>query len=122
MENLKVKGLTGIIMSSPEPERLAKFYNDVLGIPLALNRHGNTPEHWECDYDGIHYALLKRKVNEHPNENIVLSFAMDDIESFVTTHNVKMIHPIMDLGEGAYIASFKDPDGNILRFWMIKNQ
>ena len=122
MENLKVKGLTGIIMSSPQPERLASFYNDVLGIPLALNRHGNTPEHWECDYNGIHYALLKRKVDEHPNENVVLSFAVDDIERFIATHDIKLIHPIMDLGEGAFIASFKDPDGNILRFWMDKNQ
>ncbi len=95
MENIKVKGLTGIIMSSPEPERLANFYKKVLGIPLALNRHGNTPEHWECDYNGIHYALLKRKVNEQPNENIVLSFVVDDIESFVTTHHIKLIHPIM---------------------------
>lgn len=122
MENLSVKGLTGIIMSSPEPERLANFYKKVLGIPLELNRHGNTPEHWECDYNGIHYALLKRKVNEQPNENIVLSFAVDDIDHFVTTHHIKLTHPIMDLGEGAYIASFKDPDGNLLRFWMIKDE
>ncbi|AUD02123.1 VOC family protein [Spirosoma pollinicola] len=122
METLKVKGLSGLIMSSPEPDRLVKFYQEVLGLPLALNRHGNTPDHWECDYNGIHYAVLKRKVHEQPNENIVLSFAVDDIERFITTYQIKLIHPIMDLGEGAYIASFKDPDGNILRFWMNKNQ
>lgn len=122
MENLKVKCLTGIIMSSPDPNRLVSFYTDVLGIPLVLNRHGNTPEHWECDYEGIHYALLKRKVEEQPNENIVLSFAVDDIERFVIKHNIKLIHPIMDLGDGTYIVSFKDPDGNILRFWMNKNE
>jgi predicted enzyme related to lactoylglutathione lyase len=121
MENLKVKGLSGMIMSSAEPERLAKFYKEVLGIPLALNRHGNMPEHWECDYNGIHYAVLKRKANEQSNENIVLSFAVDDIENFVATHDIKLIHPIMDLGEGTYVASFKDPDGNTLRFWMNKN-
>ncbi|QHV95371.1 VOC family protein [Spirosoma endbachense] len=121
MENLYVKGLSGMIMSSAEPERLVKFYKEVLGIPLALNRHGNMPEHWECEYNGIHYAVLKRKSNEQPNENIVLSFAVDDIENFVATHDIKLIHPIMDLGEGAYIASFKDPDGNTLRFWMNKN-
>ena len=108
-------------MSSPEPDRLVKFYQEVLGLPLALNRHGNTPDHWECDYNGIHYAVLKRKVQEQPNENIVLSFAVDDIERFITTYQIKLIHPIMDLGAGSYIASFKDPDGNILRFWMNKN-
>ncbi|MDJ1480943.1 VOC family protein [Cytophagaceae bacterium YF14B1] len=121
MKNLVVKGLTGVIMSSAQPERLAKFYKDVLGIPLALNRHGNMPEHWECDYNGIHYAVLKGKENKQPNETIVLSFVVNDIESFVTAHDIQLLHPIMDLGEGAYIASFKDPDGNILRFWMNKN-
>lgn len=120
MNELKVKGLTGVIMSSANPERLATFYKEVLGIPLALNRHGNLPAHWECDYMGVHYAVLKRKANEQTNENIVPSFAVDDIESFVTAHNIKLIHPIMDLGEGAYVASFKDPDGNTLRFWMNK--
>ena len=122
MKTSKVNGLTGVIMSSPEPDRLVNFYTQVLGIPLELNRHGNTPDHWECDYKGIHYAVLKRKVGEQPNENIVLSFAVDDIEDFVATHDIKLLHPIMDLGEGAFIASFKDPDGNILRFWMDKNQ
>ena len=122
MGNLRVNGLTGMIMSSAEPERLAKFYRDVLGIPLALNHHGTMPEHWECDYNGIHYAVLKRKASDQINENIVPSFAVDDIDSFVVTHNIELIHPIMDLGEEAYIASFKDPDGNTLRFWMHKNQ
>ncbi|MBN8826382.1 MULTISPECIES: VOC family protein [unclassified Spirosoma] len=121
MDDVQVKGLTGVIMSSPEPDRLAKFYREKLGIPLELNRHGYMPEHWECDYNGIHYAVLKQKVHGQSNVNTVLSFAVDDIERFVTRHNIELIHPIMDLGEGAYIASFKDPDGNILRFWMDKN-
>lgn len=121
MNTVQVKGLGGVIMSSPEPERLANFYRDVLGIPMALSRHGNTPEHWECDYNGIHYAVLKQKVNAQANVNTVLSFRVDDIERFVKAHNIPLIHPIMDLGEGASIVSFKDPDGNILRFWMDKN-
>ena len=121
MENLKIKGLSGIILSSAEPERLANFYNNVLGIPLVLNRHGNMPEHWECDYNGIHYAVLKRKTNEQPNENIVLSFGVDDIESFVSANGIEIIHPVIDLGESGYVASFKDPDGNTLRLWMNKS-
>ncbi len=117
-----MKGLTGVIISSAQPEQLANFYRDVLGIPLALNQHGNTPEHWECDYNGIHYAVLKQKVNAQANVNTVLSFAVDDIENFVATHGIQLLHPIMDLGEGAHIASLKDPDGNILRFWMDGKQ
>lgn len=120
MENLRVKGLSGVIISSANPQNLADFYNDVLGLPLKLNRHGNTPEHWECDYNGIHFAILKRKVTEKANENIVLSFVVDDIDHFVAKANISLIHPVIDLGEGAYIASFKDTDGNTLRLWMNK--
>ncbi|WP_020601129.1 VOC family protein [Spirosoma panaciterrae] len=122
MGNLQVNGLTGVIMSSAEPERLASFYRNVLGIPLALNQHGNTPEHWECDYKGIHYAILQQKVKAQANVNTVLSFAVEDIDEFVRGHEIQLIHPILDLGEGAFVASFKDPDGNILRFWMNKKQ
>ncbi len=118
MEKSRIKGLTGMIFTSAQPERLAKFYRNVLGIPMELNQHGNTSEHWECDYNGVHFAVLKGKEGGRANENIVPSFAVDDINHFITTHNIKLIHPIMDLGEGAYIASFKDPDGNTLRFWM----
>jgi predicted enzyme related to lactoylglutathione lyase len=120
MNNLKVKGLSGVIMSSAEPERLAQFYHKVLGIPLELNRHGNSPEHWECDYDGIHFAVLKRESSEQPNGNVVLSFGVDDINEFVAAQGIKLIHPIMDLGNGGAVASFKDPDGNTLRLWMYK--
>ncbi len=120
MKNISVKGLSGAIMSSADPEKLAIFYKEVLGIPLELNRHGKTPEHWECDYNGIHFAILKRKSAEQPNENIVLSFAVDNISEFVSAHNIELIHPIMDLGEGASVGSFKDSDGNTLRLWMHK--
>jgi len=120
MNQTSVKGLTGLILSSANPERLANFYHHVLGIPLALNKHGNLPEHWECDYQGVHYAVLKRSTAGSATDAIVPSFVVDDIESFVTAHGIELIHPIMDLGEGAYVASFKDPDGNTLRFWMHK--
>ena len=36
--------------------------------------------------------------------------------SLAHIQGIRTLRPIMDLGEGAYIASFKDPDGNILRF------
>ncbi|MCT3651563.1 hypothetical protein HZR02_08900 [Elizabethkingia anophelis] len=120
MNNLKVKGLSGVIMSSAEPEKLAAFYNQVLGISLKLNRHGNTPEHWECDYGGVHFAILKVKSAEQPSGNIVLSFAVDDINEYIAAHAIELIHPIMDLGEGVAVASFKDTDGNTLRLWTDK--
>ena len=118
MKTTTVNGLSGVILSSPNPGVLAEFYSAKLGISMVLNRHGNTPNHWECDFNGIHFAVLKRPAGTTPNDNIVLSFGVDNIEEFVKEHGIQLAHPIMDLGEGAYIASFNDPDGNTLRLWM----
>ena len=121
MINIKVQRMTGLIMSSPRPEKLATFYRDIMGIPLELNSHGNLPEHWECDFEGMHYAVLKGKKNENVNNSYVPSFVVDDIEAFVLQNNLGMLHPLMDLGEGNFVGSIKDVDGNIIRLWMNIN-
>ena len=119
MEKIKVKGLSGVIMSSAHPERLAKFYNDVMGISMTLNHHGTSPDHWECDYHGIHFAILEQKNPKKPTENIVLSFYIDNIDQFITENKINSYEEVMDLGN-AFSTGFKDPDGNTVRLWMHK--
>ena len=119
MEKMKVKGLSGVIMSSANPERLAKFYNDVMGIPLAISQHGDSPDHFECDYHGIHFAILKLDEQQEPNNNLVPSFYIESIDQFTSQHNIKLIDEVMDLGN-ALSGGFKDPDGNTIRIWMPK--
>jgi len=122
MEKLKIKRMTGLIMSSANPGRLATFYIDILGLPLALNKHGHLPEHWECDFEGIHYAILKDHKNETASSNFVPSFEVDSISDFVKQHGLSMLHPLMDLGDGFYVGSISDSDGNIIRLWMDSNK
>ena len=115
---LSTNGLSGLILSSTNPERLASFYRDVLGIPLQLNKHGKLPAHWECDFNGVHFAILKESKTETGASNIVPSFAVEDINAFVEYHHLSMLHPIMSLGGGSYVASIADTDGNVIRLWM----
>ncbi len=122
MEKQKIKRMTGLIMSSANPSKLATFYIDVLGLPLALNKHGHLPEHWECDFEGIHYAILKDHKNETASSNFVPSFEVDNISDFVKQHGIAMLHPLMDLGDGFYVGSISDADGNIVRLWMNSNK
>lgn len=121
MKKLQVKGLSGLIMASPNPEKLAAFYKEVIGLPLELNKHGNLPEHWECDFNNIHFAILRQRGNGNPSNSIVPSFAVEDISAFVTAHDLAMLHPMMDLGGGSYVASIEDLDGNTIRLWMNKS-
>jgi predicted enzyme related to lactoylglutathione lyase len=118
MKKITVRRMTGLILSSVDPSRLANFYKNVLGIPLALNKHGNLPEHWECDFDGIHYAILKEMPNDVASSNIVPSFEVEDIKEFVNQNNLAMLHPLMPLGGGDFVGSISDVDGNVIRLWM----
>ncbi len=118
MKKQHVKRMTGLIMSSPDPNRLATFYKEVLGLPLTLNKHGNLPEHWECDFEGIHYAILKERKNETTSSNFVPSFEVDDINEFVRQNDLAMLHPLMNLGSGDFVGSISDADGNVVRLWM----
>jgi predicted enzyme related to lactoylglutathione lyase len=117
-----IKRMTGLIMSSDDPNKLATFYKNVLGLPLALNKHGHLPEHWECDFEGIHYAILKDKKNDVASSNFVPSFEVDNIGEFVKQHDLSMLHPLMDLGDGFYVGSITDTDGNVVRLWMNSNK
>ncbi|HEX9548277.1 MAG TPA: hypothetical protein VF942_13135, partial [Acidimicrobiales bacterium] len=44
----QIEYLSAVLITSPKPERLAAFYRDILGIPLAEERHGNAPLHYGC--------------------------------------------------------------------------
>ena len=122
MEKQKMKRMTGLIISSPDPSRLATFYKNVLGLPLTLNKHGNLPQHWECDFEGIHYAILKDGKNDVAASNFVPSFEVDNINEFVQQNDLSMLHPLMDLGNGSFVGSIGDLDGNIIRLWMPQDK
>ena len=109
--------LTGIIMFSQEPQRLAAFYRDTLGIPFDLAQHGNLAEHIECELNNIHFAILK-KGQILSGSNIIPSFAVPNLRDFLeqlVQRDIKPLHPIIDLGEGKSISTISDPDGNAVR-------
>ena len=117
---MTAQGLVAIIFYSPDPGRLAEFYKNIIGIPFALNAHGNIREHFECSYHNIHFAILKRGAGE-VTSSIVPSFRVDDIKEFVAFHKLETLHPVIELGGGSFVCSIKDADGNVIRLWMNKS-
>jgi predicted enzyme related to lactoylglutathione lyase len=115
-----VKGLSGLILASPNPDQLAGFYRKALGIPLELRSHGGFGDHWECDFEDVHFAVLKQGPATGQNNPIVPSFHVDNIEAFVEEHGLILSYPLMNLGEGNFVGEISDPDGNPIRLWMHK--
>ena len=115
---MKSLHLAGLIINSTQPEILARFYRDALGIPFALESHGPFKEHFECDFAGVHFALLKRQ--HSAGGNIIPSLACANLEAALADlaqREIKPLHPIIELGAGKRVTSISDPEGNVLRLF-----
>jgi len=115
---MHVLHLAGLIINSEQPAALARFYHDALGVPFALQSHGPVREHYECDFAGVHFAILQRKTPA--GGAFVPSLACANLDQALTdlaTRQVKTLHPIIDLGEGKRVCSIRDLDGNVLRLF-----
>jgi|SRR5580704_10796374 hypothetical protein len=120
MKKNAVHSLTGLILASSNPDQLAGFYKNTLGIPMELRSHGDFSKHWECDFDGVHFAVLQQGPPTGQDAPIVPSFEVEDIEAFVKAHGLVLSYPIMDLGDDNFIGEVNDPDGHPVRLWMQK--
>jgi predicted enzyme related to lactoylglutathione lyase len=111
--------LGGLIMTSPNPARLADFYRAHFDIPYQLNQHGALQPHYECDHKGIHYAILDGPEAECPG-NVVPSFQVGNLDVALADferEGVKALHPIIELGGGPRVCTIADPDGNHVRLF-----
>ncbi len=80
-ENIR---LTGIVLHSPNLERLATFYRGILGAEFKQEQHGDGPTHYACEYGKNELLELypsKTKVNP-PSPTIL--FFVPSIESIKT--------------------------------------
>jgi predicted enzyme related to lactoylglutathione lyase len=110
--------LVGVIMTSKTPDTLAAFYRSVLGIPYELRQHGTLPVHWECDRDGIHFAIIRGATTS--GGNLTPSYAVEDLDAFlaeVGARGIRPLHDIIELGGGPRICTIADPEGNPVRLY-----
>ena len=114
--------LVGMMIMAQEPETLAAFYRETLGIPFEPAKHGKIGEHLECDYHNIHFAILK-KAQAQPASTVIPSFYVPDLRQFLDQlghRNIKPLHPIIDLGKGSCVSTISDPEGNAIRLIQLE--
>ena len=111
------QSLAGLVMYSPQPQALARFYQDALGVPLETARHGNMGDHFEGLLGGTHVAIWDAKQG-HGAAPLVPTFRVGriaDLDAGVLAAGGKMAHRPIDLGEGKRVAGYVDPDGRHFR-------
>jgi catechol 2,3-dioxygenase-like lactoylglutathione lyase family enzyme len=118
--------LSGVILVSRQPDQLARFYREALGIPLAEERHDETQPHWGCELGDVHFAI--HPAEDYPDDPaggpgpVKLAFMVFDLPRMVTWLDrcgVKLCYPPTDLGAESRITAVRDPDGNLVELTQL---
>jgi predicted enzyme related to lactoylglutathione lyase len=112
---------SALTMHSEDPTRLAGFYRDVVGLPLALHEHGTVGGHYEGTVGAVHIAVWS--ASARVGGPFVPVFRVDDLAAALARlaeRGVPLLHKPLDIGEGKRVVTFTDPDGNAFRLIEIK--
>lgn len=120
MTSTAIEFFSGVLLVSEDPERLARFYRDVLEVPLEEERHEGTLPHWGCTLGEIHFAIHPiddfPEHREHGVGAVKLAFTVFDMEAQVKKlekQGVELLYPPRDTGFFLSTA-LRDPDGNFV--------
>ena len=110
--NKSVDCVSALVFRSHDPERLAAFYRDHLGIPFELQHHGTWPAHPEAWVHGIHFAVLRPTRAERMLAPTFRVRALDDHIERLASQGVSALRRPLQLADNMRVASFRDNDDN----------
>jgi hypothetical protein len=112
--------LRGIFLTSEQPEACARFYIDVVGLPLERVGTEGVYVYWKVDRDGLQLAIHDAQAFSaytHPamrTSNLThLYFKIADREAFLDRLAALAIEPAL-IDE--VVVTVADPDGRMVMF------
>ena len=115
---MSVKSICGVILMSDDPERLARFYGEVLGAAFAREDHGELDPHFGLDIGTIHFGIHPpsnfRKTSPG-NANVSIAFHVESLAAPMARLErlgAAQVEGPHDEGFGP-VTSWLDPDGNV---------
>ena len=127
MNTPTVEFFSAVLLISKEPERLATFYRDVIGMPLEDEQHGETEKHYGCELGDLHFAIhpvANFKDTGHGTGSVKLAFTVFDMSAFVErmkSLDIPLAYPPKDTGF-AIMTALTDPDGNYVEFTQLSDR
>jgi predicted enzyme related to lactoylglutathione lyase len=120
----RITGVGGIFVASHDPEALAKWYRDVLGI--ALESWGGAVLRY--DASGHPPVLVWRAMREKSDylapssRDFMIDFAVDDLDAFTARLKAKGVAILKrdDSDASGRFAWIVDPDGTKIELWQPK--
>jgi catechol 2,3-dioxygenase-like lactoylglutathione lyase family enzyme len=121
-----IEFISGVLLVSRQPERMVEFYRDLLGLPLAEERHDDAMPHWGCELGDVHFAI--HPAEDYPDDPaggpgpIKVAFMVFDLArmiSWLDACGVTLCYPPTHLGASSQITAVRDPDGNLVELTQL---
>ena len=117
-----ITGVASVSIGTDNLPRMLAFYKDTLGLKLRSQRAHNAQfEFGEMRLIvGLHSEV--RGASKEP-QRLMVNFIVPDIDAAhrrLAQAGVEFVRPPSPEGWGGKIATFKDPDGNLLQLFQLK--
>ncbi len=114
----KVQGLGGFFFRARDPEGLAKWYRDHLGIDPAPTNMDMAP--WQTEAGVTVFSPFDADTDYFPAKNsFMLNFRVADLDAMISqlrAAGVEVSHESEMAGIGRF-ARIRDPEGNVIELW-----
>jgi hypothetical protein len=121
----QVSGLKSIILTSADPERLANFYSNTVGLKFKKEQHHGVSPHWACSLAGIHLAIHQmiafnsNTKTDNPTDDLTrITFSIENMDDFLgelAEKGVNSTGPTFNVGSMKF-TGIQDPDGRQVYF------
>ena len=112
-----IDGVAGMIIWTERMAAMAAFYRDTLGLPV----HSERPHFVAFEWGDMRFSIGAhsevRGKNAEP-QRIMVNLATSDIHTLhkrLAAAGVRFIRPPEREHWGGWVATFEDPDGNLLQ-------
>ncbi|MBN8249307.1 MAG: VOC family protein [Verrucomicrobia bacterium] len=113
--------LSVLLLLTRDPDRTAAFYRDVLGLPLAAERHDGRQTHYAGRLGGLYLTIQSSadlgEPPERGHDSMQLCFTVPDMDAFLKqldTLGLKPLHPPRRFEETTFVTVL-DPDRRHIR-------
>lgn len=112
-----IDGIAGVVIWTDNLARMTEFYRDTLGFPL----HSERPYFVAFEWGAMRFSIGLHSEISGPARDprrVMINLATPDIHALharLSASGVSFIRPPEREHWGGWVATFADPDGNILQ-------